>query len=103
MKYINPEEYRRKIEMIKNHEVAEGKPKTIGFWRHGQNKLVSTGIPKSAIPKYARLVLCRNKFKKKGDNLPDYVGYFVNVKDLPVGAEPMTILQVLKHNEDETN
>lgn len=51
----------------------------VGLWKHGE-RLVTSSLRKTDIPKYCRLFFIPNDYKVKGENQPDYVGFFIPVK-----------------------
>ena len=76
---------------------------TVGFWKHGK-RLVSAWLRKGNIPKSCRLVLVENSYKKAGDKKPDFIGYFVDIKDTDAEniAHPYAVLRSqLEDEEDE--
>jgi hypothetical protein len=52
----------------------------VGLWKHG-DRLVTSSLRKTDIPKYSRLFFIPNDYKTKGGNQPDYVGFFIPVKE----------------------
>ena len=49
---------------------------TVGLYKNG-NRLVTTKLVRSKLPKFFRLMFLENQLKEKGDNRPDYIGYLV--------------------------
>ena len=58
------------------HNPDEPPVYTIGLYRNGK-RFVTTRIKRSKTPKFFRLMFVENQYKEKGDNRPDYIGYFV--------------------------
>jgi len=52
-------------------------PRTLGLWENEHGRLISSSLRKSDIPPHTRLMFVKNRKKRKGDRLPDYIGYFV--------------------------
>ena len=59
--------------------------KTIGFWKNDE-KYLSSRLLKQSMPAHCRLCLVKNKYKRKGDNLPTYVGYLIPANSESSGA-----------------
>lgn len=74
---------------------------TVGFWKDG-NRLFSSFMKKSRIPKGCRLMLVKNRYKKSGDNKPDYIGYFISVadKDAKEISAPYAVLSSQLQDEE---
>lgn len=65
---------------VAEHKREATRLSSVGLWKHG-DRLVTTGLFKKEIPKYCRLFFVPNKYKKKGENQPDYVGFFIPLKE----------------------
>lgn len=75
---------------------------TVGFWKYGR-RLVSSWLRKGNIPRGCRLMLVENKYKKAGDNKPDYIGYFLDVSDKAAKdiARPYKVLRSSFEEDEE--
>ena len=77
------------------------KNETIGFWKNGE-RIVSNVIFKTRIPKWCRLMLVKNRYKKAADGKPDYVAYFIDCKEQPNEIErPYQTLKKIEEYEEE--
>ena len=76
-------------------------PRTVGFWKNEHGRLLSSPLKKSDIPSHTRLMLLQNRRKKKGDNYPDYIGYFVKGRkeDCLAIDSPFIALSALTNDE----
>ncbi len=98
----------KKAEATKQSEATKKQskfPRTVGFWKNEHGRLLSSPLIKSDIPSYTRLMLLKNKKKKKGDNHPDYIGYFVKGRkeDCLAIDSPFIALSALTNDEEGDN